>query len=63
MSMCGEIENTEKVVQDLESALFDLSLKSDALSKAEFSNKQKDLRHAVHRLNLLTEAVNGKGQL
>ena len=60
MSMCGEIENTEKVIQDLK---FDLSLKSDALSKAEFSNKQKDLRHAVHRLNLLTEAVNGKGQL
>lgn len=63
MSMCGEIENTEKAIQDLKSALFDLSLKSDSLSKVEFSNKEKDLRHAVHRLNLLTEAVNGKGQL
>ena len=63
MSMCGEIENTEKLIQDLKSTLFELSLKRDHLSKVEFSNKEKDLRHAVHRLNLLTETVNGKGQM
>ena len=62
MSMCGEIENTQNEIQNVKSAVFDLSYMSDHLSEVERAIKIEDVREqlitATQHLNSLLEAVN-----